>query len=304
MIDLGRARALHAVATHGTVTAAAAALHVTSSALSQQLAKLEREIGQPLLVRRGRTVALTDAGHLLVGHTSNVLAEFTRAETALQAQRGQVFGRMALAAFATATRAVLPSALRRLRDHHPALQISCREAEPDHALALLVRGEVDLVVIDEWFASEPVLPHTLRAEYLCDDVADLALPVKHPLSSQNGNLELTAFAAETWISWGPGQFGHDWLQRALHPHIGDPKIPYTANEHQTLLALVAAGLGVALIPRLGRGPVPDGAVVKAVHPTATRRLFAVWHTDTGQRPAIHAACDALHHASATPPPGR
>src|SRR5437764_11062784 len=183
MFDMGRAQALHAVATHGTVTAAAAALHITASALSQQLAKLEREIGQPLLVRRGRGVVLTDAGALLAGHTEAILAAITRAETELAAQRGQVAGRMAIAAFATATRALLPAALRQLRDDHPSLRVESRESEPAEALGLLTRGEVDLAVIDEWFNSAPPLPDTLHAAHLLDDVTDLAFPANCSLAS-------------------------------------------------------------------------------------------------------------------------
>jgi DNA-binding transcriptional LysR family regulator len=281
------------VAVHGTVTAAAAALHVTASALSQQLAKLEREIGQPLLVHRGRGVALTDAGHLLARHTEAILAAITRAETDLQAQRGQVAGRMAIGAFATATRALLPAALRRLRDEHPGLRVESRESEPADALMLLDRGEIDLAVIDEWFDAEPALPEALCWQPLCDDVADLALPAAHPLAAADRVVELHWCADQTWITWGPGAFGHEWLLRALHQHRTHPAIAYTANEHQTLLALVSAGLGIALMPRLGRGPVPPGVAIRPLRPTVTRRIFAVWRTDTSARPAIQAATQTL-----------
>ena len=298
MFDVGRAQALHAVAAHGTVTAAAAALHVTTSALSQQLAKLEREIGQPLLVHRGRGVALTDAGALLAGHTEAILAAITRAETELAAQRGQVTGRMAIAAFATAARALLPASLRQLRDAHPRLRVESRESEPAEALGLLSRGEVDLAVIDEWFASAPPLPDTMHAVHLLDDITDLALPATHPLASAGSPIELRACRDAPWITWGPGQFGHDWLQRALREHPGDLDIAHTANEHQTLLALVAADLGVAIVPRLGRGLTPPGVIIKAIEPSATRHVFAVWHSDTAERPAIRAAAQVLRSVSA------
>ena len=288
---------MHAVARHGTVGAAATALNMTASALSQQLAKLEREVGQPLLVRRGRGVALTDAGVLLVEHTEALLARMAQAETELQAQRGQAIGRMAIAAFATATRAVLPAALRELREQYPHLQLESYEHDPVAALELLLRGNVDIAVIDEWFRPRPDLPEGVQAEHLLDDVADLALPADHRLARADKIVDLGACADERWITWGDGVFGHDWLRRELRKHRPDPVFAHTASEHQTLLALVAAGLGVALVPRLGRGPVPDGVVVKPVGPTATRRVFALWRTDTAARPAIGAARTALRHAA-------
>lgn len=297
MIDVARARALHAVAAHGTVSAAAEALHVTPSALSQQLAKLEREIGQPLLAHRGRGVVLTDAGRLLVEHTEIILGCIARAETELQAQRGEVVGRMAIAAFATAARALLPAALRRLHEEHPGLRVASRESEPAEALELLTRGEIDLAVVDEWFDGEPTVPDSLEVLHLCDDTTDLALPAGHPLADDRSPVALDACADEPWITWGPGQFGHDWLLRALRRHRSEPSIPYIANEHQTLLAFVAAGLGVALVPRLGRGPAPGGVVIRSLRPTVTRRVFAAWRTDTRARPAVRATVEILRGVS-------
>lgn len=297
MFDLGRARSLHAVARHGTVSAAAAALHLTPSALSQQLAKLEREIGQPLLVRRGRGVALTDAGVLLAEHTEVILARMAQVETELQAQRGQVTGRMAIAAFATATRTILPAALRQLRQQHPHLRLESHEHEPAPALTLLMRGEVDVAVIDEWFRPHPDLPEGIQAVHLLDDVTDLALPADHWLADTDQVIGLGTCADERWITWGEGAFGHDWLRRELRHHRPEPVFAHTAGEHQTLLALVAAGLGIALVPRLGRGPLPAGVVVRPVQPAVTRRVFALWRTDTAARPAVAAATRALQHAA-------
>ena len=299
MIDVQRARALHAVATHGSVTAAAAALHVTSSALSQQLAKLEREIGQPLLRHRGRGVVLTDAGDLLAERTEAILSLITRAETELDALRGAVTGRMAIAAFATADRALLPAALRALRDQYPELRVASQESEPEQALILLDRGEVDLAVIDEWSTAARAAPGWLRREYLFGDVADLALPAGHPLASDRGAIDLTACADQPWITWTPGQFSYDWLVHTLRSLGAEPAIAHTAGELETILALVAAGLGVALMPRLGRGPVPEGVVIRTLRPTVTRAVYAAWPADTTGRPAVQAAIAALREC--TPP---
>src|SRR5262245_38517688 len=119
MLDLERLRALHAVSKFGTVSAAADALHVTSSAVSQQLAKLERETGQTLLERNGRGVRLTDAAELLAGHADRILCLVEQASADLEAHKGAVIGELSMASFPTAMRGLGPSALCRLREEHP-----------------------------------------------------------------------------------------------------------------------------------------------------------------------------------------
>lgn len=275
---------------------------MTSSALSQQLAKLEREIGQPLLVKRGRGVQLTDAGRLLAERTAEIVNSINRTEAALQAHRGQVAGRMAIAAFATATRTFVPAALRRLTADHPLLQVESHEHEPADAIPLLDRGDVDIAVIDEWFHTDPALPEGIEAAHLLDDVADLAVPAAHELTNSDKAVDLRACAHENWISWHSGEFGHDWLSNELQQHHPNLHFAHTAGEHQTILALVEADLGIALMPRLGRGAVPEGVAIKPLAPTITRRCFVLWRTDTAQRPAIDAAVETLiESASAVAP---
>jgi DNA-binding transcriptional LysR family regulator len=297
MFSLPRATSLLAVSQYGTVSAAAAALHMTSSALSQQLAKLEHEIGQPLLTRRGRGVELTDAGALLADHTAEILERMNRAQAALQAHRGEVSGRLSIAAFATATRAILPAALRSLHSDYTLLEVESHELEPTQAISGLVRGDVDIAVIDEWFRPEPDLPDSLASAHLIDDVADLAVPAEHALATAPGHVELNGCTDETWISWLPGEFGHEWLCAELGRYQPGLRFPHTAGEHQTILALVEAGLGIALMPRLGRGSVPERVVIKPLLPKIIRRCFVVWRQDRARRPAITAAVDALSSAA-------
>jgi DNA-binding transcriptional LysR family regulator len=157
----------------------------------------------------------------------------------------------------------------------------------------LLRGDIDIAVIDEWFAAEPTLPDGLHAEHLLDDLADLAIPADHPLAQTVDVIDLHSCADENWITWRAGEFGHDWLLRALGPHRPNLRFAHTAGEHQTILALVDAGLGIALMPRLGRGPVPDGVIIKPLNPTMSRRAFALCRTETKQRPAVRVAIEAL-----------
>lgn len=293
MFDVRRARALRAVALNGSVTAAADSLHVTSSALSQQLAKLEREIGQPLLVPRGRGVALTDAGHLLARHAGLILDQMATAEAELEAARGIATGRMAIAAFATFTRAVLPKALKNLTDEHPQLHVESHEYEPAAAIAMLTRGGIDLAVVDEWFHAAPALPDGLHHRRLGTDTADLAIPSGHPLTDIDGPVALADCVDYPWVSWRAGEHGNNWLRRALATSTANLTIAHTAGEHQTILALVAAGMGIALMPRLGRGEVPREVTIRDVTPAITRRYFAVWRAQDQNRPAIAAALQEL-----------
>ena len=150
MIDLGRLRALDAIAMYGTVIAASEALRCTPSAVSQQLSKLERETKTTLVEKDGRRLRLTDAGRVLATHATRVLAAVDEAEAALAAHRDTVSGRLVIASFATACRALLPHALRRLAQQHPQLGTGLIECDPHDGLDALTRGRVDLAVLDDW----------------------------------------------------------------------------------------------------------------------------------------------------------
>ena len=147
MLNLERLRTLDALARHGSVSAAADALHVTTSAVSQQLGKLEREVGQQLLAKNGRGVRLTDAGRLLSEHAARILSQVELAESDLEAQRGQVVGELRLSAFPTAARGLFPVALQALRAQHPGLRVRSSELEPEQGIAGVVRGDLDLAVV-------------------------------------------------------------------------------------------------------------------------------------------------------------
>ncbi|HEU5110997.1 MAG TPA: LysR family transcriptional regulator, partial [Micromonosporaceae bacterium] len=176
MFELGPLRALHAVARTGSIHAAAQALHLTNSAVSQRLTKLERDVGQVLLERHGRGVRLTDAARLLVDHAEQILSLVDTAQAALEHHRGAVTGRMSIAAFATAGRGLLPRALADLREHHPQLQLEFHELEPDVSIPLVLRGDLDLAIAQDWFNVPLELSAEVRRAGLLDDVLDLALP--------------------------------------------------------------------------------------------------------------------------------
>jgi molybdate transport repressor ModE-like protein len=299
MLVLERLRVLHAVAAAGSVVGAARNLHVTTSAVSQQIARLEREVGQPLVERHGRGIRLTGAGALLAGHAADLLDHAERVAADLDALRGAVTGSLAVAAFATAARGLLPGALAALRSAYPSLTVSLAEQEPHEALPLLVRGRLDVAVVQDW-AEEPLaVPPGLARRDLLDDPFDVALPAAHPLAAR-ARVGLAELAEVDWISWSSGQICHDWLVVTLRGLGAEPRIAHTASEHATQLALVRAGLGAAVIPRLGRGPVPAGVRFVPIDPTPTRRVFALWRSSTGARPSVAAFVDQLEQAVGEP----
>ncbi|MFD5793912.1 LysR family transcriptional regulator [Streptomyces diastatochromogenes] len=292
MLNLERLRTLDALARHGSVSAAADALHVTTSAVSQQLGKLEREIGQQLLAKNGRGVRLTDAGRLLSEHAARILSQVELAQSDLEAHRGQVVGELRLSAFPTAARGLFPTALAALRAQHPGLRVRSSELEPEQGIAGVVRGDLDLAVVLDWYNKPMPVPDGLVKAPLLDDAADVALPVGHRLADRD-EVDLAEFAEDEWITWGEGEFCHEWLMFTLRSKGIEPIVGHRAGETHTQLGLVAAGLGVCIAPLLGRHPVPPGIVLVPLKQRVRRHVYVVWRADADRRPSIRAAVEAL-----------
>ncbi|WP_328538668.1 LysR family transcriptional regulator [Streptomyces sp. NBC_00344] len=285
MLDLPRLRALHAISVHGSVAAAAAALGYTPSAVSQQITKLERETRTTLLERRGRGIALTDEALHLADTAQQLLSIVEHAETTLEERRGLPAGRLTIAAFASAARGLLPAVLAELAVSHPSLDARLSEVDPHLSVDLVAKGVTDLAVVHDWDISPLPTPEGVEQAVIGDDGCDLLVPEGHPLVGRTGVLR-EELARERWICQPPGRICHDWLVRTLRSSGHEPDIVHQAEENHTLLALVAAGLGVALIPRLGRGPLPPGVVAVQLDPVPVRRLYALWRTGAARRPAI------------------
>lgn len=297
MLNLERLRTLDALARHGSVSAAAAGLHITTSAVSQQLAKLEREVGQQLLAKHGRGVRLTDAGRLLADHAARILSQVELAQSDLEAQRGQVAGELRISAFPTAARGLFPVALAELRKAHPGLRLRSCELEPENGIAGVVRGDLDLAVVLDWYNKPMPVPDGLVKAPLLDDPADVAMPAGHPLAGRE-EVDLGEFAGDEWITWGEGEFCHEWLMFTLRSRGVEPIVGHRAAETHTQLGLVAAGLGVCIVPLLGRHPVPEGVVMVPLKQRVRRHVYVVWRADADRRPSIRAAVEALKSAGA------
>jgi len=303
MLSLERLRVLQAVARHGSVTAAAAELRVTTSAVSQQLTKLERESGTALVERSGRGIRLTDAAQLLAGHASAILSMAEQAQADVDARAGAVAGRLVLASLPTATRGLAAPALRQLAAAHPALHVELAEADSSESIPALVQGAADVVIAHDWSNAPLAAPDGLATTLLLEDPADIAVPAAHPLARQaagarDGAVPLAQLGAGPWICGSPGTSCHDWLTFTLRSARLEPRFAHTADEHATQLSLVAAGLGIAVMPRLGRGQVPAGVRLIAVRPALRRNIYALWRTTAARRPAIGAVVSALREAAA------
>ncbi|PBD00695.1 DNA-binding transcriptional LysR family regulator [Streptomyces sp. Ag82_O1-15] len=295
MLNLERLRTLDALARHGSVSRAAEGLHVTTSAVSQQMSKLEREVGQQLLAKNGRGVRLTDAGRLLAEHAARILSQVELAQSDLEAQRGQVVGELRLSAFPTAARGLFPTALAALRADHPGLRVSSSELEPEAGVAGVIRGDLDLAVVLDWYNKPMPLPDGLVKAPILDDPADVAMPVGHRLADR-AEVDLGDFADDEWITWGEGEFCHEWLMFTLRSRGVEPHIGHRAAETHTQLGLVAAGLGVCIAPLLGRRPMPDGVVTVPLRQAVRRHVYVIWRADADRRPSIRAAVAALRAA--------
>jgi DNA-binding transcriptional LysR family regulator len=290
-------RALHAVAQHGSVAAAAAALHVTPSGVSQQLAKLEREAGQALLEPRGRGVRLTRAGQVLAAHAEKVLAQLAQARSDLELLREDVLGPLRIGAIPTTVHALLPPALAQLAAQHPRLEVTLREGEAEQTMPQVLAGDLDLAVLESWADRPTVLPPGTTQITLFSDVADLVLPAGHRLAHRRA-VDLAEVDDVAWIGWTAGSGCYDWLVQVLRKQGLDPRISCTVGGYPTQLALVAGNAGAALVPRLARESVPEGARVLTTRPALVRTILAVCRAGEEDHSGVRTALDALRAASA------
>jgi DNA-binding transcriptional LysR family regulator len=299
MLDVRRLRVLREVATHGSFSAAAEALSYTQSAVSQQIAALEREAGARLVERFARGVKLTDAGRVLVGHTDVILARLADAEAELRAINGLRGGRLRLAAFPSACATLMPLAVARFRERHPDVELSICPAEPEEGRALLRAGEVDIALSIETFALPSTDAADVEALPLLDDPMYILLPRDHPLAGRR-NLELTDLAAEGWIT-GTAATCPDTsiFLRACQVAGFEPYIARTLDDYNAIQGFVAAGMGVSFIPDLALATIRDDLVIRLFGRgrTLVRPISALTLADSYRSPAKRAMLDVLVQVS-------
>jgi DNA-binding transcriptional LysR family regulator len=295
MIDLEAVVSLRAVATQGSVVAAATALGYTPSAVSQQVKRLERETGIALLERAGRGVILTEAGSRLVVASTPILADLERlrADLQLAGSDDRVTGEIRLAAFSTVVRGLVIPVLGDLAERHPDLALPLRESEPWESIALVASGQRDLGIVHRWGGVALAMPDHLVSTPLFTDVADVILHRDHPLAGRS-ELHPAELAGERWVATFEATICRQWLRRLFDGVANAPRIVHESMEFANHVELARAGLAVALVPRLGRGDLgPDVVAIPTVAPASTRDVLAVHRRSQEDSPALRAALDAF-----------
>ncbi|GGK70923.1 LysR family transcriptional regulator [Planomonospora parontospora subsp. parontospora] len=336
MIDTRRLRTLRAVADHRTVTAAAAALHLTPSAVSQQLAALEHEVGHRLLERDARGVRLTAVGRILLGHANEVLAQLEQAGADIAAYTTGTAGEVQVASFATAIGLVVAPAVGLLREKEPGLRVRVLDAEGDQSLTMVLDGAVDVAVAVEYRGAPGADDRRLSRIPLYAEPFDVVLPRDHRLARPAGTARTDAadagpadkgmaptgtasteaagtsaagaalpvetitvadLAGETWIGPYPGNPCHDVIALACE-HAGfTPAFAHSSDDFRAVVALASAGAGVAMVPRLAlRGADLSGVVIRPVE-GPQRRVFAAVRRGAERHPLLVPLLDALRHTA-------
>jgi DNA-binding transcriptional LysR family regulator len=292
MIDVQALRSLIAVRECRTVVAAASALGYTPSAVSQQLKRLERQTGAPVLERSGRTVFLSEHGTALAERAERLIAELEELQH-LPAPEAEVTGRLRIAAFSTSLRGLLIPALAGLRERAPRLRVEVDELDPWEALQRVERGAADLAIVHDWVGMPLAVPPAIETRVLLEDRADVLLPAGDPLADR-ASVTPRDLADRTWISIPEGAICHAWLVRMFAMSGLTPDIAYFDEDFSSHIAMVDAGLAIALVPRLGREALPPGVVaVPAVDPVSARTVLAAWRRSSAGSRARALVMDAI-----------
>ncbi|MFG2117886.1 LysR family transcriptional regulator [Streptomyces sp. NPDC048710] len=292
--DLRKLQILRTLRERGTVTATAEALHMTPSAVSQQLTNLARQLGVALLEAQGRRVRLTDAARLVLRHTEPVFEQLERTDAALAAYAQGEAGEVRVGAFSTAVPALVVPAVRSLQATHPGVTVRVREAEAAEAYDLLSAGEVDLALSLAAQAPSAADPRFTRLPLLTDPL-DVALPPDHPRATAP-ELTLADLAAEPWIFGGSGPWS-DITRRACESAGFSPHQGHSASGWTAILAMVEAGMGVALVPRMAAAR-REGVVMRELGADRpVRHVVAAVRKGAEEGAAVGRVLDALQAAA-------
>lgn len=299
MIDVNGLKVIRAIGEEGGFTAAADRLGYSQPAVSQLVRRLERRLGTALVERSGRSVRLTEAGKVLSRHAVTVLAAIDAAQEEVAAIAGLRAGRVRVMAFPSSSATLVPQALASLRAAHPSLTVSFAEAEPPESVAALRSGECDVAVAFTYPGTEDQQTDVsgLTAVPLLDDEVQVALPSAHSRATASA-IALADLADETWIAGCPQCRGH--LLSIARRDGFEPRVDFATDDYVAVLGLVAAGLGVALVPGLVlRTAHHHDVVLRPLAPPSLRSVFAVTTPDLVRVPAVAATLLALRQAASS-----
>ncbi len=289
MLDTRRLRLLRDLAALGTIAAVARSYSYTPSAVSQQLAALEREAGVALLERTGRRVTLTHAGAILVRHAETVLAALEGASAAMAAARTELAGPLRIGTFPTAVRTLLAPALVALGRDHPRLELMVTELDPVAVPDALRERRLDVALTNHYDSVPVAADRTVDTVSLLDETIFLAVP--HDLDLDVGGGDVSAARHASWIVASPGTACHAAAEHVCRTGGFIPRVRHYADDFDTVLALVAAGQGVSLVPQLAAARPP--ANVRLVPLPIRRRTQVAYRRGCGSHPTVAACVHAL-----------
>jgi DNA-binding transcriptional LysR family regulator len=285
MLNLGRVRVLSEVVSRGSFSAAAEALDYTQSAVSQAVARLEAETGGALLVRGRRGARPTAAGAALIQHAEAIFAQIDAAEAELAAILGARGGPLRVASFPSAGATLMPLAIARFRARHPEVSLTLAEGEPEEIAPRLRAGEFDLALLFEFPGVRERPGIGLRTTQLLIDPMHVVLPAAHPLAAKPA-LTLADLSGQDWVQTSASSPCARHVIRSCLAAGFEPKVTFESDDYETVQGLVAAGVGVALIPRLALSHVQPGIVVRALAPRSpARRVVTATMNGPGVAPA-------------------
>lgn len=297
MLNPSRLRVLRQVATRGSFSEAAKALAYTQSAVSQNVAKLEEELGVVLIERDRGAIRPTAAGAALVERSGPILAQLDAAEEEVAAIAGARGGRLRMASFPTAGATVMPLAIATFRAAHPEVELSLAEGEPEEIVPRLRAGEFDLVLVYEFQGVGERLGAGMRRFGLLEDPMRLALPADHTLAEKE-RISLAELSKESWVQTAAATPCARHVVRSCHAAGFEPGVAFESDDYLTVQGLVAAGVGVALIPALALEGVREDIAIRAVHPRSpVRQVLAATPRGTAMMPAVATMIDVLRGAA-------
>lgn len=284
MLGVWRLQLLREVAHRGTIRAAAEAMSVTPSAVSQQLRILEEEAGMPLLEPHGRLVRLTEAGEMLVAHADAIVQALSTAESELAARRHEISGTLRIAAFPTVARAILPAVISRLGQAHPRLRVLLRDLETDESLAALRHDDVDVAVVDV-YDPDATLDPGLEWLPLMEDPLYLARPGE-PVEAEP--VAIVSLADAAWIMDTERSTIHEAVLGQCRRAGFEPRVRSNCRDYSVIIALVEAGLGVAPLPGLALRDREIRATIARFDPPVFRRVMVALKPERRPHPAVAA----------------
>ncbi|MFF5205723.1 LysR family transcriptional regulator [Streptosporangium sp. NPDC000396] len=304
-MDAHRLLIFRQIAHSGSIAGAARSLGWTQPAVSQHLRHLERQVGMALVLRRPRGIQLTEAGALLLGHADAIATRLHAAGDDLNALAQLREGTVRLAAFPSASAALVPAAISLLAQRHPGMDVRLREAEPPEALSLLAAGEVDLAMTFTHAGEHPADHPGLVRTVLGEDPVRLVLPPSHPqahATSPGRPVDLRLLSEDRWIA-GCERCTANLLQACQGAGFA-PDIRHSTDDYVVTQALIARDLGIGLLPQLAldafRNP---GVTVRAAAGLRPRALHLIHHREADHIPAVRSAVRAIHDTASPPPPG-